>query len=31
MKWKKMSRFGMKLALGQMTGPKKLLALDIGF
>jgi hypothetical protein len=30
MKWKNISRFGMKLALGQIKGPKKLIALDIG-
>lgn len=30
MKWKQMSRFGMKLALGQIKNPKKLIGLDIG-
>lgn len=30
MKCKKMSRYGMKLALGRIIGPKRLLALDIG-
>lgn len=30
MKWKQMSRFGMKLALGQIKGSKKLIGLDIG-
>lgn len=30
MKWKKMSRYGMKLALNQMEGPKKLISLDVG-
>lgn len=30
MKWKKMSRYGMKLALNQMEAPKKLISLDVG-
>jgi hypothetical protein len=30
MKWKLMSRFGMKLALSQMPNPKKLISLDVG-
>lgn len=30
MRWKKVSRFGMKLALSQLEGPKKLISFDIG-
>ena len=30
MKWKQMSRFALKLSLGQIKAPKKLIALDIG-
>jgi hypothetical protein len=30
MKWKNVTKFGMKLALGQIKAPKRLLSLDIG-